>query len=148
MNQLDQYCCGYPNYQYCCNAQFVFIKDYIFSFIYLFIYFNREFGETRRGYFADHVFIDDQRFRKQSNYPLSTKKILTIILPVAGFIVLTGIIVLVFLYYKKFRKEQNRTRKPAGAIRLEDNYSGKNLLMILLKIKFFFTFSCSSRSTN
>lgn len=23
MNQLDQYCCGQPNFQYCCNAQFV-----------------------------------------------------------------------------------------------------------------------------
>ena len=24
MNQLDQFCCGMANYQYCCNVQFVF----------------------------------------------------------------------------------------------------------------------------
>jgi phage gp36-like protein len=24
MNQLDQFCCGPANYQYCCNVQFVF----------------------------------------------------------------------------------------------------------------------------
>jgi hypothetical protein len=27
MNQLDQFCCGPANYQYCCNAQFVYIID-------------------------------------------------------------------------------------------------------------------------
>ncbi len=26
MNQLDQFCCGIANYQYCCNEQFVSIK--------------------------------------------------------------------------------------------------------------------------
>ena len=26
MNQLDQFCCGPANYQFCCNAQFVFTK--------------------------------------------------------------------------------------------------------------------------
>ena len=29
------------------------------------------------------------------------------------------------LYFKKFRKEQYRTGKPVGAIRLQDNYAGK-----------------------
>jgi len=126
MNQLDQFCCGPANYQYCCNIQFVSIKNYLFIFIYLFIYFNREFSQTQRGGFADPTFISDQRFPKRSDYPPSTKKILAIILPIASFIVLTGIIVLVFLYYKKFRNEQNRSRKPPGSIRLEDNYSGKS----------------------
>jgi uncharacterized protein (UPF0128 family) len=68
-----------------------------------------------------------QGFPKRSNYPPSTRKILAIILPISAFVVLTGIGVLVFLYYKKFRKEQNRTRRPAGAIRLEDTYSSKSI---------------------
>jgi len=71
--------------------------------------------------------MGQERFPKRPDYSSSTKKILAIILPIASFIVLTGIIILVFLYYKKFRKEQNRTRKPAGAVRLEDTYSGKSI---------------------
>ncbi|CAF1120611.1 unnamed protein product [Adineta steineri] len=103
MNQLDQYCCGMANYQYCCNAQ--------------------EFSQNQRGAFADNRYIGDQRFPKRSTYSTSTKRLLAVIIPIASFVVLAGIGILVFLYYKKFRKEQYRTRKLSGAIRLEDNYS-------------------------
>ncbi|UJR25209.1 hypothetical protein I4U23_006561 [Adineta vaga] len=103
MNQLDQFCCGLANYQYCCNAQ--------------------EFSQSQRGVYNDNRYMNDQRFPRRSTYSTSTKRILTIIIPIVSFIVLTGIISLIVLYYKKFRKEQNRTRKPSGAIRLEDNYS-------------------------
>ncbi|CAF1457409.1 unnamed protein product [Adineta ricciae] len=103
MNQLDQFCCGLANYQYCCNAQ--------------------EFSQYQRGAFSDNHYMNDQRFPRRSVYSSTTKRILAIIIPIASFVVLTGIVILVVLYYKKFRKEQTRTRKPSGAIRLEDNYS-------------------------
>ncbi len=103
--------------------------------LYIFIdwFFNREFSQNQRGAFGDNSYIGDQRFPKRSNYSSSTKRILAVILPIAGFIVISGIIILVFLYYKKFRKEQNRTGKPAGAIRLEDTYSGKSTKEIYWK---------------
>jgi hypothetical protein len=128
MNQLDQFCCGPANYQFCCNAQFVFIKKRSFTYI----YFDREFSQYQRGAFGGERYFGDQPFQKRSNYPSSTKKILAVMLPIASFIVITGIVALVFIYYKKFRKEQNRTRKPAGSIRLEDNYSSRSTNKIFL----------------
>ena len=74
--------------------------------------------------------MNDQRFPRRSAYSSSTKRILAVIIPIASFVVLTGIVILVVLYYKKFRKEQTRTRKPSGAIRLEDNYSSKKSFKI------------------
>ncbi|CAF1196750.1 unnamed protein product [Rotaria sordida] len=103
MNQLDQFCCGPANYQYCCNAQ--------------------EFSQSQRGAFSDNRFIDRQGFSTRTDFSPSTKQILAIISPIGSFIVLVGIFTLVILYYKKIRKEQNRIGKLAGAIRLEDNYS-------------------------
>lgn len=84
--------------------------------------------------------MGDRRFPKQADYPPATRKILAVMIPIASFIVLSGIIAVVFLYYKKFRNAQNRSRKPAGSIRLEENYSGKNLLrkIILRKLFLFF----------
>lgn len=107
----------------------------------VFIYFNREFSQTQRGAFSDNRYMGDQRFPKQAPYPPSTRKILAVIIPIASFIVLTGIIALVFLYYKKFRNEQSRSRRPPGSILLEDTYSSKHFLRrIILKMKFFFFF--------
>ncbi|CAF3354404.1 unnamed protein product [Rotaria sp. Silwood1] len=103
MNQLDQYCCGPANYQYCCNAQ--------------------EYSQTQRGAFGDHRYIGQRGFSTRTEFLPSTKRILAIISPIGGFIVLTGIISLAVLYYKKIRKEQNSIGKPAGAIRLQDDYS-------------------------
>ncbi|CAM2697108.1 unnamed protein product [Rotaria socialis] len=103
MNPLDQFCCGRANYQYCCNAQ--------------------EFSQTQRGAFADHRSTDRHGFPTRTEYSPATKRILRIISPIASFIVLIGLVIFVFLYYKKFRKEQNRIRKPAGATRLDDDYS-------------------------
>jgi len=37
MNQLDQFCCGSAHYQYCCNAQFVFL-NLIFSFTHISVF--------------------------------------------------------------------------------------------------------------
>ena len=50
---------------------------------------------------------------------------LAIVLPIASAIVIAGIAIVVVLYFKKFRKEQYRTGKPVGAMRLQDNYAGK-----------------------
>jgi hypothetical protein len=100
---------------------------FFFRSIDLLFLFNREFHQSQRGGFIDPRFMDQQRFPKRTNYPPSTRKILAIILPISSFVVLTGIGVLVFLYYKKFRNEQNRARRPAGAIRLEDTYSSKSI---------------------
>jgi hypothetical protein len=38
MNQLDRFCCGIANYQYCCNEQFVLPKI-LFEFILTFVFF-------------------------------------------------------------------------------------------------------------
>jgi hypothetical protein len=96
------------------------------------LYFNREFSQSQRGAYADPRSFEEQRLPKRTNYSSSTKRILYIISPIAGFIVLTGIIILVFLYYKKFRKEQNRTGKPTGAIRLQDDYAGKSIKLKII----------------
>ena len=82
--------------------------------------------------------MNDQRFPRRSVYSSSTKRILAVIIPIASFVVLTGIVILVVLYYKKFRKEQTRTRKPSGAIRLEDNYSSKKSFKIQISTDFDF----------
>lgn len=103
MNQLDQFCCGMANYQYCCNVQ--------------------EFSQTQRGAFGNQQYTGAQRSPQPPSYSSSTKKVLAIVLPIASFIVLAGIAIVVVLYYKKFRKEQYRTGKPVGAIRLQDNYA-------------------------
>ena len=88
---------------------------------------RREFSQTQRGAFGDNRYIGDQRYPRPSTYPSSTKKILAIVLPIVGVLVLGGIGALVFLYYRRFRKEQYRTGKAAGAIRLQDSYSGQSL---------------------
>ncbi len=36
MNQLDRYCCGIVNYQYCCNEQFVSYRIFLKLFCHLF----------------------------------------------------------------------------------------------------------------
>ena len=89
------------------------------------IYFDREFSENQRGAFADPRAFGGQQFPKRPGHSPSTRRILAIMLPIAGFVVLAGVGVLVFLYYKKFRTEQHRARKLSGAIRLDDTYSSK-----------------------
>lgn len=103
MNQLDQFCCGPANYQHCCNAQ--------------------EFSYTQRGGHYDTSYIGDQRFPKLGTYSTFTKKTLPIIGPIFGVVILAGIVAVVYFYYRRIRKDQNRARKPAGAVRLDDNYS-------------------------
>jgi hypothetical protein len=69
--------------------------------------------------------MNDQGYPRPSTYPSSTKKILAIVLPIVGVLVLGGIGAFVFLYYRRFRKEQYRLGKSTGAIRLQDSYSGE-----------------------
>jgi hypothetical protein len=87
---------------------------------------KREFSQNQRGAYGDNRYIGEQRYPKRWRYSSSTKKILAVILPITGFLVLSGIGTLVFLYYRKFRQEQYRTRRPAGAMRLQDNYASKS----------------------
>ena len=75
--------------------------------------------------------MNPQGYPKRATYSPSTRKILAVILPISGFVVLAGIGALVFLYYKKFRSEQSRSRRLPGAIRLEDTYSSKSMLNTL-----------------
>lgn len=88
------------------------------------MYRNREFSQNQRGAFGDHRF-GKTGFPTRTSYSSSTKRILAIISPIAGFIVLAGIITLVVIHYRNLQKEQNRIGKPSGASRLSDSYSGK-----------------------
>lgn len=92
----------------------------------------------QRGGFIDPGYVAQQPYPKRANYSPSTKKILAIISPIAAFIVIAGIIAVVFLYYKRFRTEQYRTRIPSGAVRLEDNYSSKSSITDIKKSIFYF----------
>jgi hypothetical protein len=83
--------------------------------------------------------MNQQPYPKRLTYPPSTRKILAIIIPISSFVVLVGIGAVVFLYYKKFRSEQSRSRRPAGAIRLEDTYSSKFIQNIFENLT---SFSC------
>lgn len=98
---------------------------------------SREFSQTQRGGFVDPRMYDQQRYSKPSGYPSSTKKLLAIILPIASFVVLAGVGVLLYVFYKKFRSEQSRARKLAGTIRLEDTYSSKSTNIHLFLLNFF-----------
>ena len=111
------------------------------------IHSYREFSQSQRGASADPRMFNQQFYRKKSEYPAATKKLLAIIIPIISLVVLTGIGVLAFLYYKRFRNEQNRARKLSGTIRLEDTYSSKFIAMIFFRSKLF-VFSYSSRTTN
>lgn len=68
---------------------------------------------------------NQQLYAKKPDYPASTKKLLAIIIPIISLVVLAGIGVFIFFYYKRFRNEQTRARKLSGTIRLDDTYSSK-----------------------
>ena len=119
-----------------CSVRFL-IKKRSNSLIDIDLY--REFSQTQRGGFADPRMFDQQRYSKPSGYSSSTKKLLAIILPIASLVVLAGVGVLLYLFYKKFRSEQNRARKLSGAIRLEDTYSSKSI-KINFPLSNFFSF--------
>lgn len=91
----------------------------------VFFTYYREFRESQRGGFAENHLYNDQRNSKLVPYSNSTKKILAIVLPIVSVIILSGVGVLVFLYYKKFRQAQYRVGKPTGATRFDENYTGK-----------------------
>lgn len=86
---------------------------------------DREFSQFQRGAGGNSLYMGDQTFPKRATYPTSTKKMLAIMLPMAGVVVLGGIVALVFIFYKKFRHEQYRIRKLPGTMRLQENYSSK-----------------------
>ena len=88
--------------------------------------------------------MPDQTFPKRSAYPASTKKILAIMLPIAGVVVLSGVGALIFIFYKKFRQEQYRVRKPAGAMRLQENYSSNYFTKKSFQGRTSMSFSSSS----
>ncbi|UJR23681.1 hypothetical protein I4U23_026664 [Adineta vaga] len=93
MNQLDQYCCGQSNYQYCCNAQ--------------------EFNQEQSGGYGNNVFNDRQRHSKTLHYSPATKRTVSVVVPIACVLAVAGALIIVFLYYKKLRNEQTRDDKPS-----------------------------------
>ncbi|CAF1222707.1 unnamed protein product [Adineta steineri] len=103
MNQLDQYCCGPANYQYCCNVQ--------------------EYNQDQAGGYGNNVYNSNQRHGKTLHYSPRTNRTLAIVLPIVGLLVLAGAGIIVFLYYKKLQTEQGTDGKSTGANRLSDNYS-------------------------
>ncbi len=67
MNQLDQFCCGPANYQYCCNMQFVFFFDlsiYFFFSIENFIKVN-VVALSIRDLWINNVFLNEQIIHHQ-----------------------------------------------------------------------------------
>jgi hypothetical protein len=124
MNQLDQFCCGIANYQYCCNEQFVLIKCFFQIFYHLF-YLNREFYRNQGGGYGDDNNLGKHGYSKYSHYSRSTNRTLAIILPIASLLVIIAAAIIVFLYYKKLRNAQSKGGKSSGVTRLIDNYSGK-----------------------
>jgi len=121
MNQLDQFCCGPVNYQYCCNAQFVSIKSFLKLFYYSF--FIREVNQEQSGGLGNYN--DKQRHSKHAHYPPKSNRALAIILPIVAILVIAGAVIIVLFYYKKLRNEQSKDGKSASVARLNDNYSGK-----------------------
>jgi hypothetical protein len=122
MNQNDQFCCGSGDYQYCCNAQFVFIK---ISFKIFYAFFsNRESNQNQVGGSGDG---GQQRYPKHPHYSRSTSRALAIVLPIAAILVIIGAVIIVFFYYKRLRNGQNKNVKSSVTTRIQDDYSGKCL---------------------
>ncbi|CAF1325428.1 unnamed protein product [Adineta ricciae] len=91
MNQLDQYCCGQPNFQYCCNAQ--------------------EFNQEQSGGYGNNVYYDRQRHAKTLHYSRATRRNVSILVPIASVLAVAGAMIIVVLYYKKLRNEQTNDKK-------------------------------------
>ncbi|CAF0904919.1 unnamed protein product [Rotaria sordida] len=97
MNQLDRYCCGPESYQYCCNEQ--------------------EYNQQQNNRY------DNDRHSRHYHYSRTINRTLFIILPLIGILVIAGGGFIIFSYYKKVQKENNKQSKSSGITRLNDNYS-------------------------
>jgi len=100
MNQLDQFCCGIANYQYCCNEQ--------------------EYNREQFGGYGDNTYLGKRPFR--NSYYSSSSRTLAIVLPIVGILVVAGAVIIVYFYYKKVRNAQNINGISSITTRLNDKY--------------------------
>ena len=144
MNQLDRFCCGPVNSQYCCNEQLSDETARILSLktnlMVVFFLFREFYYQSRPSFGAGQVNA------RHGQYSPSKNRAVAIVVPIVGTLVVVGALIIVFLYYKKLRSEQKKSSKPSVAPRTHENYSGrttKRSLKIKMTICFF---SCSTRN--
>jgi len=87
------------------------------------VFLNREYYRNQAGGFDDGSDYSNRHSRNRHHS--RTNRALAIILPIVAVLVAAGAIVIVYLYYKKYRNPQNKDEKSTGIIGKNDNYSGK-----------------------
>lgn len=103
MNQMNTYCCGIANYQYCCNEQ--------------------EYNRNQGGGYGNDGNFGKHGHGRNGYYAPNSNRTLAIVLPIVGIIVIVAAVVLVFMFYKKTRNTQSSGRGFTTTIRTTDKYS-------------------------
>ena len=84
------------------------------------IFYREFYFQSRPSYGAGQVNA------RNGQYLPSKNRAVAIVVPIVGTLVVAGALIIVFMYYKKLRNEQQKSSKPLVPPRSHENYSGKS----------------------